>query len=260
MHDKLVTIVVPVKRSEPHLGTCLDSLVDQSYGETEIVVAGSALNDITQSLLDPYRDALTYIEQSGGTGPGHARNMAIIRATGDYIAFCDADDYFGRKHIEKEVETLKNGTAGLTYGDYTLIDAAGSEITTVTIPDWDFESWLRKWYIAFSTVMTTRDALLRASLFNEQLPVAEDFDLLWKLSAIVTFVRTPGAHTYRRIHPHSASRATLTLLSSRYKVYKSHGQPGAGALTFASGLITEPVLHFLYDHPSLYALSRRFVG
>jgi glycosyltransferase involved in cell wall biosynthesis len=257
--DKLVTIVVPVAQSEPYLDTCLESLINQSYGEIEIVVVGSALDSDTRSRFEPFSDAVVYIEQRGGAGPGHARNMALERAAGEYVAFCDADDCYHNEHVEKELDTLASSAAGLTYGDYTFINAAGSEILSVTIPEWDFKSWIRKWYIALSTVMTTREALVRVHLFDEQLPIAEDFDLLWKLSGIVPFARTPGLLTYRRIHPLNTSRATLTLLTSRYKVYKSHGRPYAGLLSFARGLIAEPALRFLYGHASLYAGVRRLV-
>lgn len=81
-----VSVIVPVYKAEDWLQQCLDSIHAQTYKDIELIV----------------------VDDAQGTGAAAARNRGLEKATGDLIAFCDADDYMEPQAIEKMVEAIKD--------------------------------------------------------------------------------------------------------------------------------------------------------
>ena len=99
-----VSIIVPVYNVEIYLRKCLDSLVNQTLEDIEIIVVNDGTKDNSQSIIDEYAakhpDKIkAYIKENGGLSD--ARNFGIKRATGDYIGFVDSDDYVETTMFEK---------------------------------------------------------------------------------------------------------------------------------------------------------------
>ena len=99
-----VSIIVPVYNVEIYLRKCLDSLVNQTLEDIEIIVVNDSTKDNSQSIIDEYvakyPDKIkAYIKENGGLSD--ARNFGIKRATGDYIGFVDSDDYVETTMFEK---------------------------------------------------------------------------------------------------------------------------------------------------------------
>lgn len=100
--DDLITIVVPVYNVEKYLGRCLDSILEQTYRNLEIILVNDGSTDGSESICKQYLsmdDRLRYIYQHN-QGLAAARNAGIDRATGKYIAFVDSDDFIDKRYIE----------------------------------------------------------------------------------------------------------------------------------------------------------------
>lgn len=92
-----VSAIVPVYNSEAFIKECLDTLINQTLVEKEIVIINDGSIDhseeIVQSYIDRYPNMIQYISIPNG-GVANARNIGLQHAKGEYITFCDSDDYF----------------------------------------------------------------------------------------------------------------------------------------------------------------------
>jgi len=91
---KKVSIIVPVFNAELYLGACIDSILNQNYGNIEILIVDDGSTDQSEDICRKYLeidDRIKYIYQQN-TGASTARNRGVVEATGDYITFVDADD------------------------------------------------------------------------------------------------------------------------------------------------------------------------
>ena len=94
-NDALITVVIPVYNVEKYLCQCLDSVVDQSYSNLQILVVDDGSTDKSGKICDEYaqKDTRITVYHTANHGLSAARNYALDRATGDYIAFLDSDDW-----------------------------------------------------------------------------------------------------------------------------------------------------------------------
>lgn len=113
---KKVSVVVPVYNTEAFLVDCLDSLVNQTLDEIEIVVVNDGSPDGSQAIIDDYAarypDKIVALSKPNG-GLGSARNAGIARATGRYIGFVDSDDFVEPdmyQHLYEEAERTSKTT------------------------------------------------------------------------------------------------------------------------------------------------------
>ena len=104
---KDISIIVPVYNAEKYLVKCLDSLVNQTKKNIEIILVNDGSKDKSIDILNEYKekypDMITIISQEN-QGQSAARNSGIENATGKYIAFVDSDDYVSKNMFEKLYE------------------------------------------------------------------------------------------------------------------------------------------------------------
>ena len=109
MHTPTVSIILPCYNAEEHRRQCLDSIVGQTLRDTEILCVDDGSSDSTLDILREYRDRddrFIIIEQKNA-GAGAARNAGLRRASGTYLSFLDADDFFAPDMLEKAVRAAE---------------------------------------------------------------------------------------------------------------------------------------------------------
>lgn len=112
MKKSKVSIIVPVYNVEKYLAKCLDSLVNQTLKDIEIIVVNDGTKDNSQVIVDKYvkkypNKVFSYIKKNGGLSS--ARNYGVKKATGEYIGFVDSDDYVDLNLFKEMYEKgLKN--------------------------------------------------------------------------------------------------------------------------------------------------------
>lgn len=119
MND-LVSIVVPVYNVEKYLPACVDSILEQTYENIEVILVDDGSTDSSSELSKKYAQDYDFVRviHKENAGLGFARNTGIDNATGDYIAFVDGDDFIAPDHIEKLMSSIKNGKLDACYGGY----------------------------------------------------------------------------------------------------------------------------------------------
>ncbi len=103
--EKRVSIIVPVYNTERYLDKCLSSLVEQTYGDVEIIAVDDGSTDGSGRICDRYAAEFSkvYCYHTDNQGAGQARNFGIDRSTGDYIMYVDADDYIAKSCVAEAV-------------------------------------------------------------------------------------------------------------------------------------------------------------
>ena len=101
--DYLVSVVIPVYNAEKYLREALDSIINQTYINLEIVCVDDGSTDSSFQILEEYKnkDSRVIVYTKENSGGGAARNYGLERATGEYIYFFDADDIANKTLIEK---------------------------------------------------------------------------------------------------------------------------------------------------------------
>ncbi|MCC5894499.1 MAG: glycosyltransferase [Alkalibacterium sp.] len=113
MSHPLVSIIVPTYNVERYVEECIDSLMNQTYDNTEIIVIDDGSKDATVYLLGKYLDKIKLIAYDNNKGQGARRNEGIRQAQGKYLYFVDSDDWIEPDTIEKTVGVLENTHADL---------------------------------------------------------------------------------------------------------------------------------------------------
>lgn len=127
---KRVSIIVPVYNGEKYIERCLDSLTSQTYSNLEIIVINDGSTDSTLSKIKKYKQIKIIDKENSGVSS--SRNFGIEKMTGDYVFFCDADDWLDEKAIEIAVLNIK-GFEALRFGHYVATE--GSVIKKVNDDD-----------------------------------------------------------------------------------------------------------------------------
>lgn len=118
---KKVSIVVPVYNAEETLNRCLDSLINQSYENIEIVCVNDGSSDSSLKILNKYHDKdnrIIVIDNDKNRGCSYTKNRGIDNATGEFICFVDSDDYVESNMVYELVEFQKKNNLDLVKCHY----------------------------------------------------------------------------------------------------------------------------------------------
>lgn len=115
-----ITVIVPVYNVENYLNKCLDSLINQTYKNLEIIVINDGSTDNSGKICQEYAqkdNRIIYIEKENG-GQSEARNMGLDRMTGSYVTFVDSDDWVEPDYVEVLYNKLIEYQADIAVGNY----------------------------------------------------------------------------------------------------------------------------------------------
>jgi len=117
---KKVSIIVPIYNAEEYIRRCIDSLINQTYKNIEIILLNDGSTDSTDKIIKSYKDKrINYIKKEN-TGIGNTRNLGILKSTGDYIMFIDSDDYMELNAVEVLVNKAISNNYDLVVCNYYL--------------------------------------------------------------------------------------------------------------------------------------------
>lgn len=180
-----VSIIVPAYNCASYLKRCLDSLVNQSYPNLEILVVNDGSTDETVSIIREYNAKVTLLNKENG-GVASARNFGMQRASGEFILFVDSDDYLDTDCVEQIMQIQRSYDADIVRFSYRLEFAGGKSklpydnfAQEFYLKKEDFSKHLYCYFflsIRLNTVWATlyRSSILRDLNFRTDLHTAED--------------------------------------------------------------------------------------
>ncbi|QQV02864.1 MULTISPECIES: glycosyltransferase family 2 protein [Chryseobacterium] len=124
-----VSVIVPVYNVENYLSKCLDSLVNQTLKNIEIIVVNDGSKDASGSIIQQYSSKYpekikSFTKENGGLSD--ARNFGIDRATGDYFGFVDGDDYVAETMFEEMLSLAERHNAEMVICNIQKVDENGN--------------------------------------------------------------------------------------------------------------------------------------
>jgi len=121
----LVSVVIPSYNCAKYITQAVQSVLDQSYGNTEIIVVDDGSTDATRDMLQPFMKDIVYVFQENKGLPG-ARNRGIKESSGEYIAFLDADDRWRNNKLDYQIRVLESfPSVHLVFSDFSVFDEEG---------------------------------------------------------------------------------------------------------------------------------------
>lgn len=103
-----ISVIIPTYNREELLRRAIESVLDQTFDDFEILVIDGAKSESTRELVRSFGDGrIRYIPQKG-KGIANARNLGVSKARGEFIAFLDDDDRWRRDKLELQLELLKS--------------------------------------------------------------------------------------------------------------------------------------------------------
>ncbi|TAW14809.1 glycosyltransferase family 2 protein [Rhizobium ruizarguesonis] len=187
--DPAITIIIPTFNRSALIGEAIDSVLQQTFGDFELIVVDDGSTDNTRDIVTGFTDSRLVFVQQENAGRSAARNRAIAMARGKYIAFLDSDDAYLRDKLERQVRFMEeNPRIGMIYTSAKCIDAEGNilknhtYVASVSGHIYRQIAFFRPVTITLPTVMLRREVLDTIGGFDEKMERFEDTDLWRRIS------------------------------------------------------------------------------
>lgn len=185
-----VSIIIPSYKTADLIAACLDSVFAQTFQDFEAIVVNDGSPDTPEleKVLQPYLDRIVYIKQVNKRAAG-ARNTAIAKARGEFLAFLDSDDTWLPNHLESQMKQFEADPGlGLVYANAVLVGDGTRHIEFMekcpSAGEAGFEALVvERCQIPVSTVVARKAAIVKAGGFDEKLVRCDDYDM-WLRTAL----------------------------------------------------------------------------
>lgn len=198
-----VSVIIPTYNHADYLAETIQSVLCQTYQNYELVVVDDASRDQTVQIINQFDDPrIKYIAHTKNRGPAATRNTGIQAASGEFIAFLDADDLFHPEKLEAHVAFRnKHPEVDVTYNSRFELNYSSKSIRGIVRPP--LAVTLSDLVVGFpfttSDMVLRREKLFQAGLFEESFVWSEELELNCKLAFIgCQFASVDRALNYRR--------------------------------------------------------------
>jgi glycosyltransferase involved in cell wall biosynthesis len=190
-----VSIVLPTYNRAHCIRRSIQSLLNQTYQNFEIIVADDASTDNTSEIIDKINDqCICYIKHRERRGANAARNTGILAAKGKYIAFQDSDDEWLPDKLSCQIEALEQSDISVCFGGFWRIKGEKKKYIPEVgrnvkngVKNWHYDL-LEGNFFATPTLLVTKELIFEAGLFDETLPRLQDWELALRLAKLTPFM------------------------------------------------------------------------
>lgn len=182
-----VSIIINCHNGEEFLRECLDSIQEQSFKDYEIIFWDNLSTDKSAEIAKSY-NSVRYYRGEEFVPLGAARNLALEKAEGDYIAFIDSDDLWDKEKLKLQVYELDNNEkVGIVMTNYIrhnmLTNKSAVTYDLKENQHISFSELVIKYHFCLSSIMVRKKALVGLDhLFNDQFKYAEEFELFSRVA------------------------------------------------------------------------------
>ena len=168
----LVSIIVPVYNAEKYLDRCLDSLINQTYNNLEIILINDGSIDDSKSILNQYKnkDNRIKVYNQENLGAAQTRNNGIQFSSGEFITFVDADDFIEENYIKNLVNGMKENT-DIVLSGYIKCFRDNKKVYLPVNNEWDIFKYAATWCKLYR-----REFLLKNKILYQHKLIMEDVE------------------------------------------------------------------------------------
>ena len=222
MNNILVSIIIPCYNSENYIYECLNSVLNQTYTNIEIILINDYSNDNTIAIINHFADEdkrLIVINNSQNMGVAFCRNLGIVKSKGEYLCFLDSDDTWDLNKIQKQLNFMLSNEYSLSYTYYTIFDNNSNERIINKLPSFvKYQNLLYGNCIPLSSVMLKRTSIgeLRFQKIGHE-------DYLFWLSYLKKNIYGYLLNEnlmYYRIHSNSISHNKYKAIGFTWRIYR----------------------------------------
>lgn len=222
----LVSIITPAYNAEKFIRATIDSVVNQTYTNWEMLIVNDCSKDSTPSIVQEYvekdnRIILINAPKNGGVAA--ARNLALERVKGKYVAFVDSDDCWHPKKLEIQIGFMQERNVAFSYTSYQLMDENGTMLNRYVHakPIMKYYNVLKNTLIGCLTVIINIE---KTGSFRLPLLTHTEDTMAWVEVLKRGFIAygIPDVLSYYRISANSMTSRKLKMAKLQWKTYREY--------------------------------------
>ncbi len=192
-NNPLVSIVIPTHNRANLLGRCVQSILNQTYENFELIIVDDASTDNTKNIIKRFKDKrIIYIKHKKNLGGGAARNTGIKTAKGNFIAFQDSDDEWLPQKLEKQMNAFETASknTGVIYTAFWRIENGKKTYIPNNIQNKQgniHQELLKGNFVTTQSAVVKKECFEKAGVFDEDLPSGQDWELWIRISKYHNF-------------------------------------------------------------------------
>lgn len=218
---KKISVIIPIHNSSKHIKECLESVINQTYKNIEIIVVDDASKDNSLEVVKNIKDnRIKIIELKENVGAGKSRNKGIEEATGDYICFLDSDDYWLLDKIDRQIKFIEENNYIFIYGGYDYLKNGRRKKAKVP-KSMNYNQLLKNHAIFTSTVMLNMSYLKKEEIYMPDIKRGQDYGAWWNIlkKGITAYAITDTIAIYR-VGEKSLSSNKFKAIERTWKLFK----------------------------------------
>jgi teichuronic acid biosynthesis glycosyltransferase TuaG len=221
--EDLVSIIVPVYNSEMFIRDTINTVLEQTYKNWELILVDDCSRDNSINIIKEYISTRIKLIQLGeNSGAAISRNLGIDNAKGRFIAFLDSDDLWVKDKLEKQIRFMKENNYYFTFTGYEFANANGiGNGKIVIIPkSLSYKQALKNTTIFTSTVILDKNNIPKKIMYMPNFK-SEDTATWWKIlrNSNIAYGLNKKLSYYRRTK-NTLSSNKLTALKRVWKLYR----------------------------------------
>lgn len=212
----LISAIMPVYNCAPYVKEAVESVLNQSFGDFELLIMDDASTDGTLDVIDGIKDARVIVHKSEqNMGQASQMNKGIQLSSGKYIAVINGDDINDPTRFALQLEVLQQRPVSIVGSWIEYFGNRDGIWKTPVNSDECFAGMIFEMPVAHPTMMIKKESLLSAGvLYQPGMVLAEDYDLLTRLSTSCKFCNIPKPLVKYRVHETNISNTKASLLST----------------------------------------------
>ena len=219
-----VSVIVNFHNSEKYIKECLNSILNQTYKNLEIILWDNCSDDNTYEIIKNFKDIrIKYFFNKKKDPLYKARNDAISNSTGDLIAFLDSDDWWEEDYIKSRSSFFKSDSFDFFYCNTNFYYEKNKKkklYKNYNLPDGlIFNSLSKDYFIIISGVIFKKYIFNYYGLFNDKFNIIGDYDFLMKISKFCKAHSTNLPLVNYRVHSDNFSKKHSKLFYEEYKLW-----------------------------------------
>jgi len=223
----MISVILPVYNREKTIHRAVQSVLDQTYKDLELIVVDDGSTDETFAIVDSIQDnRIRLIHTKANFGACKARNLGIENARGEWVAFQDSDDAWHPEKLSRQYMAVLDTCCDILFSAMRVFRADGSVSGTVPEPSFrqgfcSYERLLLKSYASTQTIMGRRDCFIEEP-FDETLSRMQDWDIILRLAKRFNVYYTGETLVDTYLQPDSLTMQTEKGLNAYQSIYEKN--------------------------------------